>query len=269
MNRTRHFALLALGIGLAAAHTDNQAQAAPCAAGFLTGSAALLSDWSDDRPGLCRLLRPADIGPTGRSTTSYSTIIPAPPNVLPKVPPGFKVSRFHVGADQPRLIRTAPNGDIFVAESRAGQIRVLRPAGSCRARQERVVRFRARPSVRHRVLPARTLPDPYLCRREQPGGPLPLRRRRSRCQRDSGSDRALLCPRVPAICPAGGIGPATSPSRLTARRCTSRSARTPTCRRTARTRRTGRRSWSSVRTEAIARCSPVACATRSRSPSRR
>ncbi len=70
MSLRRHFALMALGIGLAAAHADNEAQAAPCAAGFLTGSAALLSDWSDDRPGLCRLLRPADIGPTGRSTTS-------------------------------------------------------------------------------------------------------------------------------------------------------------------------------------------------------
>ena len=69
MNPTRHFALMALGIGLAAAHTDNQAQAAPCAAGFLTGSAALLSDWSDDRPGLCRRLRPADIGQPGGATT--------------------------------------------------------------------------------------------------------------------------------------------------------------------------------------------------------
>ena len=78
--------------------------------------------------------------------------------MLPKVPPEFKVSRFHVGADQPRLIRTAPNGDIFVAESHAGQIRVLRPSGSCQLGTKRVVRFRARPSVRHRVLPARTLP---------------------------------------------------------------------------------------------------------------
>ena len=47
------------------------------------------------------------------------------------VPPGFQVRRFHVGADQPRLIRTAPNGDIFVAESEAGRIRVLRPSGTC------------------------------------------------------------------------------------------------------------------------------------------
>src|SRR6202035_6193273 len=46
----------------------------------------------------------------------------------PVVPPGFEVTLFAEGLDQPRLIRAAPNGDIFVAESAAGRIRVLRPA---------------------------------------------------------------------------------------------------------------------------------------------
>ena len=38
-------------------------QAAPCSAGLLSGAAALDSDWRDDRPGLCRQILPADLGP--------------------------------------------------------------------------------------------------------------------------------------------------------------------------------------------------------------
>jgi glucose/arabinose dehydrogenase len=33
------------------------------------------------------------------------------------VPPGFQVSLFASGLESPRLIRVAPNGDVFVAES--------------------------------------------------------------------------------------------------------------------------------------------------------
>ena len=55
-------------------------------------------------------------------------IVERPANAWPKVPPGFKVEEFLTGLDNPRLIRTAPNGDIFVAESRPGRVRVLRAA---------------------------------------------------------------------------------------------------------------------------------------------
>ena len=44
-----------------------------------------------------------------------------------KTVPGFEVRLFAKGLEAPRLMRTAPNGDIFVAESNAGRIRVLRP----------------------------------------------------------------------------------------------------------------------------------------------
>jgi glucose/arabinose dehydrogenase len=47
-----------------------------------------------------------------------------------KVPAGFQVRLFASGLERPRLIRTAPNGDIFIAESFAGRIRVLRPTES-------------------------------------------------------------------------------------------------------------------------------------------
>jgi hypothetical protein len=47
---------------------------------------------------------------------------------MPQVPDGFKVELFAEGLSGPRNIQTAPNGDIFVAETRAGRIRVLRAA---------------------------------------------------------------------------------------------------------------------------------------------
>jgi len=49
----------------------------------------------------------------------------APPNFQPKVPPGFKVSVFARGFVQPRWLAVAPNGDVFVADSAAGQVIVL------------------------------------------------------------------------------------------------------------------------------------------------
>ena len=45
------------------------------------------------------------------------------------MPVGFKVEEFANGLQNPRMIRAAPNGDLFVAESRPGRIRVLRAKG--------------------------------------------------------------------------------------------------------------------------------------------
>ena len=44
------------------------------------------------------------------------------------MPDGFAVSLFAEGLDQPRTLRVAPNGDIFVAETAAGNVRILRPS---------------------------------------------------------------------------------------------------------------------------------------------
>ena len=49
-----------------------------------------------------------------------------PADAWPKVPPGFKVELYASGLDNPRLLRTAPNGDVFLAESNPGHIRVFR-----------------------------------------------------------------------------------------------------------------------------------------------
>jgi glucose/arabinose dehydrogenase len=46
--------------------------------------------------------------------------------VEPKVPVGFHIETFAKGLKAPRLLRVAPNGDVFVAASDAGEIQVLR-----------------------------------------------------------------------------------------------------------------------------------------------
>ena len=47
--------------------------------------------------------------------------------MAPKVPAGFKIELVASGIAGPRVIRTAPNGDIFVANSMANEVLLLRP----------------------------------------------------------------------------------------------------------------------------------------------
>jgi glucose/arabinose dehydrogenase len=87
-------------------------------------------DWERDKPGTTRLIRPQDLPKPGAtpSAGNFSRIVPRPAGAAPQVPPGFKIDLFAEGLNAPRIIRVAPNGDIFVAETRAGRIRVLRAA---------------------------------------------------------------------------------------------------------------------------------------------
>lgn len=92
--------------------------------------AAAFGDWRADRPGVSRLIRPEDLPKPGAtpSSANVSHIVRRPPSVLPQVPAGFKIELFAEGLSGPRQMRVAPNGDIFVAETRSGRIRVLRAA---------------------------------------------------------------------------------------------------------------------------------------------
>jgi glucose/arabinose dehydrogenase len=53
-------------------------------------------------------------------------MIARPADAWPKAPNGFKVELYATGFDNPREMRTAPNGDIFLAESETGKIKVVR-----------------------------------------------------------------------------------------------------------------------------------------------
>jgi len=88
-------------------------------------------DWRTDRPGMRRLIRPQDLPAPDLAASSSNSVrvVRRTDEQKPIVPNGFEVNLFASGLAAPRLIRTAPNGDLFVAESRAGRIRVLRANG--------------------------------------------------------------------------------------------------------------------------------------------
>ena len=67
---------------------------------------------------LARLLR----------TENRPLMVAPPANFQPEVPPGFKVSPFARGFAQPRWMAVAPDGDVFVADSAAGEVVVLHAA---------------------------------------------------------------------------------------------------------------------------------------------
>lgn len=93
----------------------------------LTGQSAF-TDYTKQSPGVRRKLTVADLpAPFATlSADSPSRVVGRPVNAWPQGPPGFKVTLYASGLDNPRLIRTAPNGDLFLAESQSGKIRVFR-----------------------------------------------------------------------------------------------------------------------------------------------
>ncbi len=95
----------------------------------MTGEAAM-GDWTTDAPGVRRKLTPKDLPPpyATKSAENSARRIPRPDGASPQVPPGFRVDLFASGLTEPRMIRVAPNGDVFVAESESNRIRVLRDA---------------------------------------------------------------------------------------------------------------------------------------------
>jgi glucose/arabinose dehydrogenase len=111
---------------------DDAAQAAAKSAApgaLLTGQAAR-GDWTTDAPGVRRKLTPADLDKPyeTKSVDNGPKIVARPEGAWPKAPAGFEVTEFASKLDRPRVVKTAPNGDIFVAESESSRIRVLRDA---------------------------------------------------------------------------------------------------------------------------------------------
>ncbi|MEI9979014.1 MAG: PQQ-dependent sugar dehydrogenase [Edaphobacter sp.] len=94
---------------------------------ILTGQAAF-TDFSQEHPGVRRRITVADLPEPkpDESFDGHDKVVAQPEGAWPIAPAGFKVERYAQGFEQPRLIRTAPNGDLFLADSAAGKIRVLR-----------------------------------------------------------------------------------------------------------------------------------------------
>ncbi len=97
----------------------------------LTGKKAF-TGYSEEHPGVIRHLTVADL-PMPYATKGVDNgaeMVPRPDNVWPQAPQGFKVEQYYTGLDQPRLIRTAPNGDMFVAISYQNKVMVFRGVGA-------------------------------------------------------------------------------------------------------------------------------------------
>lgn len=94
----------------------------------LSGKAAVDADWTHDAPGVRHKITVADL-PAPYQTESVmndAKVVDRPAGAEPKVLPGFKIEQYAQGFRDPRYLLTAPNGDIFVTESRANEIKVLR-----------------------------------------------------------------------------------------------------------------------------------------------
>jgi glucose/arabinose dehydrogenase len=110
----------ALGAGLVYA-------ALPAGAKVETGQASF-TDYRRQHPGAVRKITVADL-PQPYATEAVDNgphLIPRPADAWPKALPGFSVTEYASGLTNPRLVRAAPNGDLFVVESEPGRIRVLR-----------------------------------------------------------------------------------------------------------------------------------------------
>jgi glucose/arabinose dehydrogenase len=87
-------------------------------------------DWRNAAPGVRHHITLADL-PAPYATVSAGNgpqLVKRPANASLSVPPGFTARLFASGLSNPRILRVAPNGDIFVAETAANRIRVLRAA---------------------------------------------------------------------------------------------------------------------------------------------
>jgi glucose/arabinose dehydrogenase len=136
---------LPAALAIAACATFASAQQQP----LLTGQSAF-TDWSQQAPGVRHKITLADLPQPdpSQSVGNQPNLIPRPSDAWPIAPAGFKVT-LYAGGDaaplqrkdntehmrlsggtftQPRIVRTAPNGDIFLADTGAGTIFVLRGA---------------------------------------------------------------------------------------------------------------------------------------------
>ncbi len=94
----------------------------------ITGTAAFDS-YKTEEPGTFRKITVADLPQpfASKSAGNPPHVVPRPADAWPKAPQGFKVELFtNEGLEVPREMRTAPNGDLFVADTHANKIHIFR-----------------------------------------------------------------------------------------------------------------------------------------------
>ena len=95
---------------------------------FVAASTLVFSGYQDQKPGVVHKITVADLPQpfATKSAGNNPSIIARPKDAWPQAPAGFKVELFAENLHNPRLLRTAPNGDVFVVESGPGDIKVFR-----------------------------------------------------------------------------------------------------------------------------------------------
>jgi len=112
----------------APAAAPETAQTAPAPAPQAAGTNS--SDWFHAAPGVQHRIIVADLPPpfVTASAGNPPEVVGKPAEATLAVPPHFAVKPFASGLSGPRLLRVAPNGDIFIAETGQNRIRVMRAA---------------------------------------------------------------------------------------------------------------------------------------------
>ena len=105
----------------AAPAESNAAPAAP-------PPSAPFTDYRFEKPGTVRKITVQDLPQpfATKSANNGPKLVARPSDAWPKTLPGFSVQQYASGLKNPRLIVTAPNGDFFVAESDAGDLKLFR-----------------------------------------------------------------------------------------------------------------------------------------------
>ena len=126
MNRNRLLPALLLSTILCLTVANTFAQSSGNST-VLSGPAAF-TGYSGEAPGVFRKITVADLPEpfASKSVDNGPHVTDRPADAWPKSLPGFKVEQYASGLDTPREIRTAPNGDLFVAESHRGEIKIFR-----------------------------------------------------------------------------------------------------------------------------------------------
>ncbi len=87
-------------------------------------------DWKQDAPGrahridLAKLPAPFDTP----SSAKFPRLVAKPAGASVKLPPGFEMTVFATGTTGARKMLLAPNGDIFLSETQANKVVVMRPS---------------------------------------------------------------------------------------------------------------------------------------------
>ena len=119
---------MAAGLGVAAVGWIAGAEAGKVdSKNVLTGPAAF-ADYRSIKPGQLHRISADDLPKpfATKSTANPPRVVAKPDSMWPQAPAGFKVELYASGLGEPRQIRTAPNGDFFVADSHAGEIKIFR-----------------------------------------------------------------------------------------------------------------------------------------------